>query len=139
MENIVKKLFLLLSIFLSSLFIFGCNIEEYDDTKINDLDFTVLAEENIPDQVRDIIESSKTENFRKTYSDQEFLYIIIGYGAQPTSSYSIAITDLYEGKNAIFVSSMLKGPSKTETVLEVETYPYIVLKLKPSDKTVIFK
>ncbi len=121
------------------IFLSACGIEQYDDTKINDLDFTILAEEDIPAQVMEIIENSKTENFRKTYTDSDFLYIIIGYGAQPTTNYSITIEDLYEAKNAIFVSSMLKGPSKREVVVETETYPYVVLKLQYSDKTVIFK
>lgn len=117
----------------------SCGIEQYDDTKINDLDFTVLAQEDIPQPAMEIINNCKTENFRKTYSDGSFLYIIIGYGAQPTTNYSISIEDLYEAENAIFVSTMLKGPSKRETVIETETYPYVVLKLQLSDKTIIFK
>lgn len=117
----------------------GCGVEKYDDTKVGDLDFTLLAEEDIPKQVMEVINESKSENFRKTYTDKDYLYIIIGYGAQPTTNYSIVIEDLYEAPNAIFVSSMLKGPSKQEEVVKKETYPYVVLKLKYNDKTVIFK
>lgn len=117
----------------------GCEVEQYDDTKVADLDFTLLAQEDIPELVMNVINESKTENFRKTYTDKDYLYIIIGYGAQPTTNYSIVIEDLYEAPNAIFVSSMLKGPSKHEDVIEKETYPYVVLKLNYSDKTVIFK
>ncbi len=117
----------------------SCGIEQYDDTKINDLDFAVLAQEDIPEPVMEIIDDCKIDNFRKSYSDGSFLYIIIGYGAQPTTNYSISIEDLYEAENAIFVSTMLKGPSKRETVVETETYPYVVLKLQLSDKTIIFK
>lgn len=133
------KFFSVLFLIGTVLFLYGCGIEKYDDTKINSLDFTVLAKEDIPEEIVQIIENSKSENFRKTYTDGDFLYIIIGYGAQPTTNYSITIEDLYEAKNAIFVSSMLKGPSKKETVIETETYPYVVLKLQYSDKTVIFK
>ena len=117
----------------------GCGVEKYDDTKVGDLDFTLLSEEDIPKQVMEVINESKSENFRKTYTDNDYLYIIIGYGAQPTTNYSIVIEDLYEAPNAIFVSSMLKGPSKQEEVVKKETYPYVVLKLKYNDKTVIFK
>lgn len=117
----------------------GCGVEKYDDTRVADLDFTLLAQEDIPEQVMSVINESKSENFRKTYTDKDYLYIIIGYGAQPTTNYSITIEDLYEAPNAIFVSSMLKGPSKHEEVVQVETYPYVVLKLNYSDKTVIFK
>ena len=133
------KFFCTLFFLIATLSLSGCGVEKYDDTKINDLDFAIMAEEDIPAQVKDIIEESKEINFRKTYSDGSFLYIIIGYGAQPTSNYSITIEDIYEAENAIFISTMLKGPSKKETVIETETYPYVVLKLKFIDKTVIFK
>lgn len=128
-----------LCVVFSLCFLSGCGVEQYDDTKVADLDFTLVAEEDIPEQVMNVINESKTENFRKTYTDNDYLYIIIGYGAQPTTNYSITIEKLYEAPNAIFVSSMLKGPSKHEKVIEKETYPYVVLKLNYSDKTVIFK
>lgn len=117
----------------------GCNVKQYDETKQNDVDFTVLSEEEIPEQVKEIIEASKTETFRKTYSDKDYLYIIIGYGAQPTSSYSIEIQELYESSNALYVTSMLKGPSRAEKVLEIETYPCIVVKVQHTDKAVVFQ
>lgn len=131
--------FLPMLLLIPALLLCSCGIEQYDDTKLNDLELCIVAEEDIPKEINEIIESSKTENFRKTYTDGDFLYIIIGYGAQPTTNYSIMIEDLYEAENAIFVSSMLKGPSKNETVVETVTYPCVVLKLKYSDKTVIFK
>lgn len=117
----------------------GCSVQKYDETKENDVDFTILSEEEIPEQVNEIIEVSKTENFRKTYSDKDYLYIIIGYGAQPTSSYSIEIQELYESSNALYITSMLKGPSRTEKVIEIETYPYIVVKVQHTDKAVVFQ
>jgi len=121
------------------IFLAGCSVQKYDETKENDVDFTILSEEEIPEQVSEIIESSKTENFRKTYSDKDYLYIIIGYGAQPTSSYSIEIQELYESSDALYVTSMLKGPSRTEKVLEIETYPCIVVKVQHTDKAVVFQ
>lgn len=135
----LKNVYKLLLICAISLFLTACSVETYDQTKENDIDFTVLSEEEIPEQVREIIEASKTENFRKTYSDKDYLYIIIGYGAQPTSSYSIEIQELYESSNAVYVTSMLKGPSRAEKVLEVETYPYIVVKMQYTDKAVVFQ
>ena len=42
-------------------FLAGCSVQKYDETKENDVDFTILSEEEIPEQVSEIIESSKTE------------------------------------------------------------------------------
>lgn len=128
------KMRYLTAVCLFCVFLAGCSVKKYDETKQNDVDFTVLSEEEIPEQVSEIIETSKTENFRKTYSDKDYLYIIIGYGAQPTSSYSIEIQELYESSDALYITSMLKGPSRTEKVLEIETYPYIVVKVQHTDR-----
>ncbi|MDE7307126.1 MAG: protease complex subunit PrcB family protein [Lachnospiraceae bacterium] len=133
------KMMYLTAVCLLCVFLAGCSVKKYDETKQNDVDFTVLSEEEIPEQVSEIIETSKTENFRKTYSDKDYLYIIIGYGAQPTSSYSIEIQELYESSDALYITSMLKGPSRTEKVLEIETYPYIVVKVQHTDKAVVFQ
>ena len=70
--------------------LWGCG-KVYDEEKTSDLDYTIVTEEEMSQQVREIVESSKEESFRKTYSDKDYLYIIVGYGAQPTSSYSIEI------------------------------------------------
>ncbi|MDY5576490.1 MAG: protease complex subunit PrcB family protein [Lachnospiraceae bacterium] len=118
--------------------LWGCG-KVYDEEKTSDLDYTIVTEEEMSQQVREIVESSKEESFRKTYSDKDYLYIIVGYGAQPTSSYSIEIQELYESSNAIYISTMLKGPERSETVLEVETYPYVVVKVLYQDKDVIFQ
>lgn len=135
----MKKLVLLCVLCGVFLVCAACSVENYDKTKEKDVDFTVVSEEEMPQEVKEIIEASKTENFRKTYSDKDYLYIIIGYGAQPTSSYSIEVQELYESSNAVYVTSMLKGPSRMETVLETETYPCLVVKIPYTEKAVVFQ
>lgn len=135
----MKRPFLFIFVMAFVILTQGCSITKYDDTKINDLDFTILKESDIPPQVMDIVEKSKETNSRQSYLDSENLYIIICYGAQPTTNYSISIQEIYEAEKAIFISSMLMGPSKKEKVIETETYPYIVIRLDYNEKTVIFR
>lgn len=116
----------------------GC-FRKYDEKKEKDVDYTIVSEEELNPEIKEIIEGAKEKSFRKTYRDGDYLYILIGYGAQPTSSYSIEIQQLYQSSDAIYVTSVLKGPSKTETVMEIETYPYIVLKIQDTKRQVIFQ
>lgn len=116
----------------------GC-VKKYDEKKEKDVDYTIVTEAEMSPEIKEIIEGAKEKSFRKTYTDGEYLYILIGYGAQPTSSYSIEIQEIYQSSDAIYVTSMLKGPSRAETVMEVETYPYIVLKVNDTSRTVIFQ
>lgn len=65
-----------------------------------------------------------------TYSDNQNLYISIGYGEQKTGGYSIAVDALYLTDDAIHVSTSLLGPDITgqkEGAGKPST-PYIVLK-----------
>ncbi len=110
-----------------------------DGEKVQDLDFTVVEEKEVPPELLSMIEEKKTAAMKHTWTNEEYLYIIIGYGEQKTSGYSIAVEEFYLGKNAIYVDTSLIGPSKEETVNETLTYPYIVLKTEKREEPVVFR
>ena len=74
-----------------------------------------------------------------TYATEGYLYIAKGYGAQATSGYSIRVTDLYEAAEGVVFSAELLGPGRDEPVLQVETYPFLVVKLKDLNLDVLFQ
>ena len=117
----------------------GCSVEKISTEKLRDIEFTVVPKKDIPEEVMNMIKEKDKEPFKLTYSDDGELYIAIGYGEQPTSGYSIVVTELYETKNAIYIHSNLIGPSKDEKILERATYPYIVVKTEFIDKNVVFE
>lgn len=117
----------------------GCSLLSEERVKLRDLDFTVLAEEKIPEELLSIVNEKKAEPFKLTYSDKDYLYICIGYGEQATGGYSIAVNELYETDSAIYVNTELLGPEPSEKSNPTPSYPYIVLKTEYLDKTVIFE
>ena len=117
----------------------GCGVQTQDEERLSDLEFTVLAPENIPEELRNVLEEKKASPFKVTYEDEGYLYICIGYGEQQTSGYSIVVEDLYQTSNAVCVDTELLGPGKGEETAEATTCPYLVLKLQDIDKPVIFK
>ena len=58
----------------------GCTMLSEERVKLNDLGFTVLSEAVIPQELKTIIDEKKAEPFKLTYSDESYLYIVIGYG-----------------------------------------------------------
>ena len=86
-----------------------------------------------------VLYEKKEEIFKLTYTDQENLYIAVGYGAQQTGGYSIAVNQCYLTKNAIYFDTTLMGPSKGEKVNQAKSYPYLVIRTKYSDKSVVFE
>ena len=117
----------------------GCTMLSDERVKLKDLDFTVMSEEKIPEELKSIIDEKKAQPFKLTYSDNEYLYISIGYGEQQTGGYSIAVNELYLTDNAVYVNTNLLGPEASEKNNPVKSYPYIVIKTEYLDETVIFE
>ena len=117
----------------------GCTLLSEEKIKLRDLDFTVLSEEKIPEQLKTIIAEKKETPFQVTYTDNANLYICIGYGAQETGGYSIAVNELYLTEKNICVSTSLLGPELSEKSKKAASYPYIVIKTEYLTHTVIFE
>ena len=119
----------------------GCGLMQDEKIKLRDLDFTVLSEEKIPEELKTVIAEKGTEPFKLTYSDNQNLYISIGYGEQKTGGYSIAVDALYLTDDAIYVITSLLGPDITGQKENTgkPSVPYIVLKTEMLDKTVIYE
>lgn len=134
----IMKIVLLIGIMLLSLWFVGCSSEKTEEKKVKDLEFTVVEEADIPKELMEIIEEKKEEPFKITYSNKEYLYIVVGYGTKNTGGYSITVDDLYLTSNSICIDTNLVGPEKQDLVLQAITYPYIVVKVEFMDKSVTF-
>lgn len=139
----MKKYALKMTIFLtiiSKIFIFtGCSIEEINRTKVTDLEYMVLSEEEVPDELKIQIEEKKAADFKITYRDSECLYIVRGYGEKETGGYSICVQECYLTTNAIVFDTELVGPRKGETVNKNPSFPYVVVSLENREENVVFE
>lgn len=122
-----------------TLLLASCAFLSEETIKLRDLDFTVLSEEKVPEELLTIIEEKKSTPFQITYSDNEYLYICVGYGEQKTGGYSIAVNELYLTESNICANTSLLGPDVSEKGNKTPSYPYIVLKTEYLDQTVIFE
>lgn len=138
MKRIIKILFIMMILGISFL-LSSCKHEKTDLEKIKDLEFTVVEDEDIPAELKVIIEEKKVKPFKLSFSNKDYLYIVMGYGEKPTGGYSIKVDDLYLTKNAIYFNTSLLGPPKDEVVTQAITYPYIVVKIEYIDKSVVFE
>ncbi|WMJ85289.1 protease complex subunit PrcB family protein [Anaerocolumna sp. MB42-C2] len=130
---------LLLGVIGSALLFTGCKSENTDIKKIKDLEFTVVEDADVPEQLMQIINEKKKEPFKMSYSNADNLYIVVGYGEQPTGGYSISVDDLFLTSNAVYIDTNLIGPTESDYVTNAVTYPYIVVKTEFIDKSVVFK
>ena len=119
----------------------SCQSKNKKVERVKDLEFTVVPDQNVPKELLQIINEKKESPFKLKYTstDNEFLYIVVGYGAQNTGGYSISVDDLYLTTNAIYIDTNLIGPSKNEEITMVSTYPYVVVKLPYQEENVVFR
>lgn len=130
---------LLLIIVVTAISTAGCKTVNTDTKKQKDLEFTVVEDADIPGELKEIIDEKKESPFKLSYSNKDYLYIVVGYGKQNSGGYSISVDQLYSTSNAIYIDTNLIGPSKDDLVSQGVTYPYVVVKLEFLDKNVVFE
>lgn len=120
----------------------GCSITgvgNENPDKIRDLEFTVIGDGDVPEELLKMIQEKKQDAFKLTYSDDQSLYIVSGYGVQETGGYSITVEQLYLSENTIVFDTELMGPAKGETGNSGPSCPYIVVKTEYLEEPVIFQ
>ena len=120
-------------------FLTACSVEKEDLQKVRDLEFTVVGETDLPEELKNVIGEKKMAPFKLTYTDNQNLYIAVGYGVQPTGGYSIAVNELYLTDNSIVIRTELLGPEKGENPGGGQSFPYIVIKTEYLENPVVFQ
>lgn len=117
----------------------GCSADGDANDKVRDLEFTVVGDGEVPEELMATIEEKKANPFKLTYSDGQNLYIVNGYGEQPGGGFSITVDELYLTDNAVVIDTDLKGPEKGEGAGDEKSYPYVVVKTEFLENPVVFQ
>ena len=133
-------------IILAVLLLAGCGVETQDEERLQDLDFTVCAETELPDDLRQIIEEKKLHAFQMSYTTKDHLYIVVGYGEHDRTNLCVVVEELYKTDRAIYIKTDLKTEAEMEGDISgvasgtdsntpdgqtgtSSMYPYIVIRL----------
>lgn len=117
----------------------GCRSGEDDGKKVRDLDFTVVGENEIPEELAKIITQKREKPFKLTYGDGADMYIVIGEGPQKGGGYSVTVNELYLTDNSIVIRTELLGPEKNEASGADISYPVLVIKTQFMEEPVVFQ
>lgn len=135
----MKKSIIWAAAMLLSLGITGCSIRKIDDTGAKKLDYTVVAPDEIPQEVKEVVQSQGAKPFQVTYQSGEYLYLLRGYGKQKSGGYSIRVEKLCASEEAIVFKTELLGPSTKEEQKSGESCPYLVVKIPYRNLPVTFE
>lgn len=115
----------------------GCRLIKIEEEKPRPLEYTIVKQEEIPEEALSLIEAKKSGEFQMTYQVGDDLYLIKGYGRQMTGGYSIQAAEVSLSSNAVFFKTKLLGPSD-DTLTSQPSCPYIVIKIKYREEPVEF-
>ena len=116
----------------------ACGMEAGDRQKLSEPEYTIIAQEDIPQELFAQIEEAKTEEMKLTYADDGAFYIVRGYGQQAPGS-SIQVLELYTTKDGIVFDTQLVGGGENAEETTTSAYPYIVVKLLSDGQNVVFE
>lgn len=141
----MKKIFCVVMALVLILGLTGCDmgiklndVHRGAGEKVRDLEYTILSDERIPEELVPLLEERQEEPFEMTYSDKEYLYICIGYGRQEYSGHSIVVNELFLGENGILVDTSLIGPEAGQEKINTVQFPIIVLKTELIEEVPLF-
>ena len=117
----------------------GCSLEKSDPEKIEDLEFTIGLEAEIPAEFLSLIEEKKQNPMTLSYLDGDAMYLAIGYGSQRSTGYSIGVESFYRTETDLCVDTTLIGPQPGESVTEKECFPYVVLRTDRREEPIRYR
>lgn len=117
----------------------GCQCEKTEEKKIKDLDYTICDESKLPMELIELINDKRKEPFKLTYRTKDYLYIVVGYGAQDRTDLNVVMKELYLTENAILVDTDMTSVDNKTLEGNKVTYPWIAVKCELYDLEVVFK
>lgn len=114
----------------------GCKVSTLPEKTIREVEYEVLEQGDIPEEFMEIIEKKKDEVFLSTYGDGTYLYIGQGYGRKEKDGYEIEVDSFVETENFLYFHTNLIGSYEAK---DKETFPWIVVRTKWKDKSVIYR
>ena len=135
-----KKQYVILAVFLQCVcfFISGCITRIEKEQKKKDLEYILIEQEHLPEEMTEVLGQLKKKAFHFVYSDQGKTYLAEGYGACPTTGYTIEVKKLSETEHAVCLHTSLMGPATGEETKAPPTFPSIVVETRAPEKEVMF-
>ena len=83
------------------------------------------------------LEKEKPGTF--TWKNSMYTYLVVCYGRQKYSGYSIRVEECTMRKESLYLRTQLIGPSAGEPVTETETFPWIVVRCDQTEAICIIE
>lgn len=142
MSGNVKKTWIVLLIFLMALFVGGCGFtnnptesEPPEEQQEALPEYEIIADTGrLPVEVKSIVENLKNRRGYFVFTPQEYatgedIYLFISSGAKPTGGYTLTVDSCAVAGDTLRIVVEEKEPAADEGVIQIITFPHLVLKM----------
>ena len=145
MSSNVKKFWTVFLIFLMALFMSGCGFinnpaesEPPEEQQGALPEYEIIADaEQLPVEIKSIVENLKSRRGYFVFTPQEYatgedIYLFISSGAKPTGGYTLTVDSCTVAGDTLEIVVEEKEPAADEGVIQVITFPHLILKISSS-------
>ena len=89
----------------------GCQ-KQQNESQREDVQYAVCRQSVLPKELKQIIKEEKKEACHFTYSTQDYIYYVVGYGRQKGKGYQIKVKSFQMDESHIYIDTTLIGVTK---------------------------
>lgn len=104
-----------------------------------DIEFTICDAGRLPKELLALIEQKKAAPFRLSFVTRDYMYIAVGYGAQQRGGCAVTVNELYVENGSLHIDTNLVGVEHSEFHMDEITYPYVVVRCKNQEQSIVYE
>ncbi|RJX23689.1 MAG: protease complex subunit PrcB family protein [Dethiobacter sp.] len=130
----MKRLFIVFLTIATALLFAGCGTVNKPGAT-EPLEYEIVEEtDSLPQDISGIIEHLKIHRGYFVFTPQDYdtgkdIYLLISSGEKPTGGYTIEVDSLIVQNGALKITVEERKPAKEDLVIQVLTYPFVVVKI----------
>lgn len=105
--------------------------------RVENMEYKIINESEAPQPVKDWLNKNKYKEDYAVIHTEKHTFILITRGEKKTGGYGLELTKLEKQDNKIAVFVEYTDPKPDQVVIQVVTYPYLIVKLEKTDEELI--
>lgn len=98
------------------------------------MEYVICKDSSLPGQLQTLLEEKKQKPGTFTYRNSIYIYLVVCHGKKDFSGYSVRYRRMLAQRgNTFFLRTQLMGTAAGEDSVEMEIYPYIVVRCPQMD------
>lgn len=101
------------------------------------MEYKLIEMEQAPEEIQEWIENNQHLETYMTFHTEEKTYVVITRGEMRTGGYDIKVLRVDDADDHILIAVQYINPLPDQMVIQMITYPYVIIELDPTEKEIL--